>query len=388
LDAAAADGLLRRGVAAMQRGAPSEARALFERVGREAAGPAPWLLIAQACQAQGDQPACDAALDRLLAEQPRSIRGLIMKGDGRARVGDDRAATSFYQVALEAAGHSQSTGTLPETLIPDLQRVQAYLAKVSGRYEAHLQQALVQAGITPDAAGPRFRQSLDILAGRSEVYLQQPTSFYFPGLPQRFFFERDEFAWSAALEGAAPAIRAELDAVLTNGGSGFAPYITPDPNRPQSTFALAGDPSWSALYLWRAGAREPEAATRFPATMAALEQVPLAAIDGRAPTVLFSLLRPGTHIPAHHGFLNTRLICHLPLVVPGDCRLRVGSESREWRFGETLIFDDSMEHEAWNDSAETRVILLFEIWRPELSAEERRALTALYQAVNLYGADL
>ena len=84
--------------------------------------------------------------------------------------------------------------------------------------------------------------------------------------------------------------------------------------------------------------------------------------------------------------LNTRLICHLPLIVPPDCRLRVGSETRTVKAGKTMIFDDSMEHEAWNDSKDTRVVLLFEIWRPELSDEERAALTTLFEAIDAYPA--
>ena len=99
---------------------------------------------------------------------------------------------------------------------------------------------------------------------------------------------------------------------------------------------------------------------------------------------LFSILRPHTHIPPHHGMLNTRLICHLPLIVPDGCRLRVGNHTRPVVAGEVLIFDDSIEHEAWNDSDEVRVILLFEIWRPELTPAERAALTRLFEAVSLY----
>jgi len=99
---------------------------------------------------------------------------------------------------------------------------------------------------------------------------------------------------------------------------------------------------------------------------------------------LFSLLRAGTHIRPHHGLLNTRLICHVPLIVPPGCRLRVGSETREPRAGETMIFDDSFEHEAWNDGVSTRVVLLFEIWRPELSADERDQLTQIFEAIDAY----
>jgi aspartyl/asparaginyl beta-hydroxylase (cupin superfamily) len=78
------------------------------------------------------------------------------------------------------------------------------------------------------------------------------------------------------------------------------------------------------------------------------------------------------------------LICHIPLIVPDDCAIRVGNETRAWRTGEALIFDDSFEHEAWNNSADTRVILLFEIWRPEISAEEQAALTTIFETINDY----
>ena len=104
--------------------------------------------------------------------------------------------------------------------------------------------------------------------------------------------------------------------------------------------------------------------------MSALQQVPLCTIAGRTPSVLFSLLRPGTRIRPHHGFTNARLICHLPLIVPSDRALRVGNETRAWREGELFIFDDSIEHAAWNLSKELRVVLLFDVWRPELSDKE------------------
>jgi aspartate beta-hydroxylase len=122
-------------------------------------------------------------------------------------------------------------------------------------------------------------------------------------------------------------------------------------------------------------------AARCPRTMAALAELPLVHIPRRSPNVLFSLLKPGTHIPAHNGFVNTRLIAHLPLIVPPGCRLRVGNETRAWQEGRTWLFDDTIEHEAWNDSDQTRVVLLFEVWRPELSAAERQQVTALFDAI-------
>ena len=82
--------------------------------------------------------------------------------------------------------------------------------------------------------------------------------------------------------------------------------------------------------------------------------------------------------------MNARLICHLPLVVPPGCGFRVGGETREWREGELLIFDDTVEHEAWNEGSSERIILIFDVWRPEIDSEERRAITALFEAVDNY----
>jgi aspartyl/asparaginyl beta-hydroxylase (cupin superfamily) len=84
--------------------------------------------------------------------------------------------------------------------------------------------------------------------------------------------------------------------------------------------------------------------------------------------------------------LNSRLICHLPLIVPPGCWLRVGNETREWDDGKLLIFDDSIEHEARNPSGEMRIVLIFDIWRPELSAGEREGISAIFDAIDGFRA--
>ncbi|MCR5877476.1 aspartyl/asparaginyl beta-hydroxylase domain-containing protein [Phenylobacterium sp. J367] len=149
---------------------------------------------------------------------------------------------------------------------------------------------------------------------------------------------------------------------------------------------MLGNPSWSAFYLWKAGAPVPENVARFPKTMAALEDAPLCRIPGRTPSILFSLLRPGAHIAPHHGFMNARYICHLPLIVPEGCAMRVGGETRAWDEGRACVFDDSIEHEAWNRNPDKlRVVMIFDIWRPELSAEERELVGSVLQAVDSFG---
>jgi aspartyl/asparaginyl beta-hydroxylase (cupin superfamily) len=99
---------------------------------------------------------------------------------------------------------------------------------------------------------------------------------------------------------------------------------------------------------------------------------------------LFSLLRAGARIPPHSGLVNTRLICHLPLIVPPGCGFRVGNEIRTPVEGRAWAFDDTIEHEAWNDSSLPRVILLFEVWRPELGDAERSLVRALFEAIDAY----
>jgi len=110
----------------------------------------------------------------------------------------------------------------------------------------------------------------------------------------------------------------------------------------------------------------------------------MARVRGRSPSILFSLLRPGARIPPHTGEMNTRLICHLPLIVPPDCSFRVGNDTRATVEGRAWVFDDTIEHEAWNGSDRTRVILLFEIWRPELTVEERGLVSAMFEAIDAY----
>jgi aspartyl/asparaginyl beta-hydroxylase (cupin superfamily) len=223
-----------------------------------------------------------------------------------------------------------------------------------------------------------------VILGKKRVYLQEPKVYYFPGLPQIQFYGREQFPWLTQLERATDAIRQELRAVMADPAA-FSPYVTGDANRPRKDQAgMLNNPAWSAFYLWKNG--EPVAANseRCPATLAALESAPLARVQNRSPSILFSLLQPGAHIPPHNGLVNTRLICHLPLIVPGPCRFRVGNDVREWREGEAWVFDDTIEHEAWNTTRETRVILLFDIWRPELGDEERRMVASLFGAIDAH----
>ena len=368
-----AERLIREGVDALRQGRSREARSRFESVtstGR--ANSQIWLLLAAACRADADVAAEEAALDQLLALEPRVVRGHVMKGDCRAKAGDERAAIGFYKSALMIAGDQQQ----PQDLQSELQRIEAAVAQMEGRLDLQREASLAARGLPPEKRSARFQESLDILAGRKRIYAQEPTAYYFPGLPQIQFFDPTEFEWVSTVEAATGDIREELKRLLAAGTKGFRPYIQSDPNRPRlDDNQLLDNSDWSALFLCENGIENGDLIARCPRTWAALQAAPLPAIIN-SPTVMFSLLRGGARIAPHNGMLNTRLICHLPLIVPPNCGFRVGNEVREWEEGKLLIFDDTIEHEAWNESDQDRVVLIFDVWRPELSDQERREIAA------------
>ncbi|MES2173963.1 MAG: aspartyl/asparaginyl beta-hydroxylase domain-containing protein [Pseudomonadota bacterium] len=369
-DAARETRLAEAAVAALRRGDTDGASATL----RDMADP-PAMLLAQAHSRAGDLEGEAAALRRILDGDMRNLPALLAMGSNAIRRDDERNAITWFRAALAQAA---ATGAPPQ-LQPLLQQAQASIVQSSQRFEDHLTAAI--ADLPPL---PRIAHATDLLLGKRDLYLQQPSMFYFPGLPQRAFYERAEFDWVAPMEAMTDAIVAELQAVRAQEAD-FAPYVQTAGNRPAPNNPLRDDPSWGALYFWQGGAPVADNARRCPAVMEALALAPMPVIAGRSPMALWSLLKPGTHIRPHHGLLNTRLICHLPLLTPDDCALRVGAETRSWRRGEMLIFDDSIEHEAWNRSADTRVVLLFEMWRPEIGAEEREALTRLFQAIDAFG---
>ena len=165
----------------------------------------------------------------------------------------------------------------------------------------------------------------------------------------------------------------------------FKPYVDHPQGAPGMQWReLNHSPRWSVLFLWKDGERREDACARCPRTAAAMETIPTIHIPNFAPTIMFSTLAPHTHIPPHSSVTNARLVVHLPLIVPPDCRFRVGNETREWREGEAWIFDDTIEHEAWNDSDQLRVILMIDVWNPYLTEAERDLVSDLLNGVRDY----
>lgn len=371
------------GTRALREGRHADAAGLIRRItaSGQATGPV-WVALAIAEKGRGDRTAELAALDQARALDPRDIRALILTADHYRDAGDARAASSYYSAVV---GVAVAAGQVERSLEAEVGRAQHMREQYAAQYAAHLRQALAGRGIDrPEAR--RARRAMDLLTGQAGLYLQQPKNFYFPELPNIEWATRQDFPWLDKVEAATDDIRDELKRVLEEDNA-FSPYVEAEKDRPFfDDHGMLGNPSWSAFYLWKAGAPVAENVARFPKTMAALEGVPLCRIPGRTPSILFSLLKPGAHIPPHHGFMNGRYICHLPLIVPEGCGMRVGAETRPWVEGKACVFDDSIEHEAWNRNPERlRVVLIFDVWRPELSEVERDLIGAVLGAVDSYG---
>jgi aspartate beta-hydroxylase len=370
------------GFAALRRGDARNARAAFEQIA--AAGLADvstWFALAIACGQLSDFQAANSAVDTVLALQPRNLRALVLKGDLLVKAGDPRTASSFYQLAVRSAPPANE---LPAESRSDLNRALAMCRHYAEQFELSLTEQLIPKGLLEQGSADRFRQSFEIMLGRKKIYFQQPRIYFFPALPQIQFYDRNDFPSFDKLEAATADIRAEMLEVLQDSAA-FTPYVENDPRRPPGdSSGMQENPDWGAYYLWRDGEIVPELAARCPKTMAALADFPLVHVQNRSPSVLFSLLRPGARIPPHTGIVNTRLICHLPLLVPPDCGLRVGNDTRVPVEGKAWLFDDTIEHEAWNLSDRPRVILLFETWRPELTQKERELVTAMFGAIDAH----
>jgi aspartate beta-hydroxylase len=208
---------------------------------------------------------------------------------------------------------------------------------------------------------------------------QRPSFLFFPGLAAMPYYARERFDWLPALEARTGAIRDEMLALL-DARENFEPFHKHVPSEGYLR-GTRGAPAWDTFFFHRHGEPVPANAARCPATAATLATLPLSRIRGHAPECLFSVLRPGTHILPHRGVTNTRLVVHLPLIVPPDCALVVGGETHVWQEGRVVVFDDSFEHEAWNKSDQPRAMLLMDVWHPELSEAERAAVTDLVAAI-------
>jgi len=371
------------GVRMMARGVADQAQLLFSRAASaNPSQPSIWANLASSLKALGRRVEEFDAIEKALALEPRHLSALLQKADYFEWSGDPRNAAQAYQAALDSL---PPAAVIPPHLKTAFEvaraKVDADRVVLSSVLEESLAAVRERHGGEPQ---PRVDACLDTLMGKRRVYHSQPTWMYFPGLPAIEFFDRSLFPWLAPLEAASPEIRTELMRVLVSDRPGLQPYIDFPDGLPIDQFKeLNRSRKWSAYFLWNQSQPNAGHIARCPITARTLEEVvPRCRVEGRAPTAFFSILDPNTRIPAHTGITNTRCTVHLPLIVPPNCGFRVGSTTREWVPDQAWVFDDTIEHEAWNLSDTPRAVLIFDIWNPLLSPAERDMIQT---ATEVYG---
>jgi aspartyl/asparaginyl beta-hydroxylase (cupin superfamily) len=379
------------GVQALADGDIVQAIALTQRATQaDPNEPILWLNLARAYREADDAAGERTSLDRALTLDPTRFMTLLRRAQLLQRTGEIGEAGRMWAAAIASAPPADQQ---PPALAADLAAGRDYLDRQGRAFGEEVDAKLAEVrGRIEGAERRRFDACVDQMLGRRRVFLPNCHGLYVPFLPADEFFERRHFPWLSDLEAATPAIRAELTALVMADGhgqgdaaaeAGFSPYVAQPANTPRNIWSgLDNKLDWSAYYFFRFGERIAAAAARCPQTMAALDMVPLLDIPGRGPTAFFSLLRPKTRIPPHSGVTNSRTILHLPIIVPEGCAFRVGGETRPWREGEAFGFDDTIEHEAWNDSDAVRVVLIFDVWNPYLTEAERLLLRTYFETID------
>ncbi len=315
------------------------------------------------------------ALVREFLEAPRSARVSLLAGAALLEAGETELAVAVWTLGDDANGLVRRIKDNPTA--PAEGRLRSRLAdETLSVFLTQLHQRAVddfeaQSGATL----ARVRNGIwPLTHDKKEQYrvpMQAPLIFYMPDLPAAEVEPNGAFPWVESLESATEVLRNEYEAAI-GVGADVQPYVPASTNTP-SWEQLRGSLDWSAIHLYQ-DAKSTPMLERFPGTSEALRLVDLARIDGVPMEVFFSRLKPGAHIPPHHGLTNTRVTVHLPLIVPPGCEIRVGQQLHQWQQGKVFAFDDSFEHEAWNRSDADRVVLIFEAYHPDLSMQEREAI--------------
>lgn len=366
---------------ALASGNVAQARELLEGlVQRGAQVPAFWHRLATVRRMAGEPRAALAAIDRALAIAPLDFVGLLLRAALLDQLGDGEAGEAYGRALAQ-----RRPDPLPPMLVPAIARAQSAWRAHQDALEARLHGALDQSGLSLSGEERRRAERLaSNISRRTRIYHSEATHFHYPNLREVEYWDPAEFPWLAEVEAATEEIAAELAVVAAAEAAERVPYIQYAASEPMAQWKpLNFNLDWTAIHLIQRGKVIEANAALCPRTMDLLARMPQPWIDGCGANAMFSLLAPRTAIPPHVGVANTRLLCHLPLVVPGKCWFRVGEQVRDWQRGKPWVFDDSIEHEAMNETDELRIIMIFDIWHPDISPAERAAISTLIGAAAL-----
>lgn len=378
------EALLALSTQALAQKEPARALQLLQHAARTATrDPMVRLYMALAHRELGNPDAELAALAEALAIDPYFYPALLHKGTLLERQGKRRQAARVFRDVLRIMPSPEKLGGgLQKAAVHARSAVQENMDSL----ERHLDAVLAELRHRYSGARlDRFERSVQVMIGRQKMFTPEPIMLHYADLAPIQFYDDALFPWMPGIEAATDTIRDELKGVLADSRGEFRPYVQHPPDAPVNQWQeLNHSLRWSTYFLWSNGEKVAEHCERCPKTTAALEAIPMTRIANFSPTAMFSCLDPRTAIPPHTGETNTRLIAHLPLIVPPACSFRVGHQTRAWEYGKAFVFDDSIEHEARNDGDELRVVLIFDVWNPFLAPAERELVSALVNGVRDY----
>ena len=335
-----------------------------------------WLRLAAMRRAVRDEDGALLAVDGALRQEPLNFVALLLKATLLEKLDSPESDEHFGRAVAQRP---------PGPLAPQIQKLLDHAAVRYGAWQDELEEVLKLATdaipLTPAAPLDRLTRFRTNITRKTRPFHSEPSDYHYPGLPEIEFYDRALFDWLDRLEESTDDITQEFQSVVAAERSELVPYVQYADGEPVRQWAqLNNSMNWSAIHLVRNGLPVLANTAYCPITMRLLASLPQPCIPGASPNAMFSLLAAGATIPPHTGVANTRLICHLPIIVPERCWFRVGAERRDWQRGVAWVFDDTIEHEAGNESAELRVVLIFDIWHPGLCAAERTAISAIIAA--------
>jgi aspartyl/asparaginyl beta-hydroxylase (cupin superfamily) len=355
---------------AMARGNVREAESLLELAAQRGRDASTLMRLATVRRSLGDLPGAVKSAAAAVELEPRNFLMCLMLGSLREATGALYAAQRAYRSACACAPLDLS---FQPAIARKLDRARR-IVENADRWREELLRWRPENASLNIAEDRRMRDFRSNILDNIDAGPLTPPLYMVPGIKPKRFFDPAQFRSAAEIESNTDAVREEFLALTERRRELLSSSLAGLHGEEEGA---RGGGKWSMIPLISNGRVVEQFASLCPRTMELARGLDAPRLSLISPSLYFSILGPGSHIPPHVGITNARLISHFPLIVPDDCSFRVGGETRRWEVGKALVFDDMTMHEAWNDSDRIRVVLISDLWRPELSLAERAAVTQL-----------
>jgi aspartate beta-hydroxylase len=373
--------LLARASALLQMGKADESAHLIRRaIAKEPDWAEAHNCLGAALQRLGANDEALACHDKALALAPNLSDALFLRGRALQALGRGAEAIRCYEAVLaQAPSNAQVQFWLATALHASGRTEEAFVryrnaASLDPRFAAHMQKALADDAQRHQASAQAGMQRLNLYIASFLTNHGAARMGHYPGLSSAPFHDVARLPGAQALEKNYEAIREEITNLANTDFQSEAE-------------GLKENGEWDVFLFYERGRKNDKNCARCPVITRLIESHNT--VRTQAGLLYVSKLNPGTQIKPHKGPTNVRLRCHLGIKIPdGDCGLTVGGETRRWQQGRCLVFDDSLEHEAWNRTPESRIVLIIDFWHPDLTAAEIAYLEGLHRFASFQAVSL